>query len=610
MSLYVSLIRRKKKIVAFMMVLALCVSSVVYTSYAETSVTNSNDPSSALEADENDDLNLSMSEKQQNALSMLNYLTVLSQEINASSNSKLYLDHAYSDIVNNINPNAIDADSLSQIKSLLNTIYAYQSIETKRERLQYIYEQNQADAVQKAIPNPLSVLNVVHAGNPAKSLLSIVYLATDSVNSYKSYLSEVERDFIEDGWQLDDSAANNLHESRKDAFSYMVEMCQKYDLDGKLALNEKSVEDFVQWENENNEARKIASLEDNQSTYKAYGKYWLVLAKAYYDKEEYKKCLDAISKYEKMHINTFRKDHDFAKAMVVALAAADVCYKDNKYVTEAEKYLSIMLENAEQDDWMLRYSAAQTYMDLYSRTKQVKYLQKAYDIAKSNVNYLIDTQQTKNNEYLKEVEEKDVPKNATKEQKKEIKQYNKMVKEERKTALPPVYQPLVLNCDLLFGLADQLKIKDKEKANIDDMLHSGDTPLFLVKPLNDLYRFSADENSTPLLLEFDGETLSVPAVLLSQGATIKATVAEDGNNQVYSDWQLKKVDRDKDNDINSYIAEYKSKQIKNQKYSENSSVTVEIIPPEGGKYETLKYEFDAVKGKKLVVLKDMDFVLK
>ena len=595
------------------MALILCFSSTVYTAYGETSVTNSNDPSiidSAFETDDKDALNLSMSEKQQNALSMLNYLTVLSQEINASSNSRLYLDHAYSDIVNNINPNAIDADSLYQIKSLLNTIYAYQSIEIKRERLQYIYEQNQADAVQKAIPNPLSVLNVVHAENPAKSLLSIVYLATDSVNSYKSYLSDIERDYIEDGWQLDDSAANNLHESRKDAFSYMVEMCQKYELDGKLALNEKSVEDFVQWENGNNEARKIASLEENQSIYKAYGKYWLVLAKAYYDKSEYAKCLDAISKYEKMHINTFRKDHDFAKSMVIALAAADECYKDNKYVTEAEKYLSILLENAEQDDWMLRYTAAQTYMDLYSRNKQTKYLQKAYDIAKSNVNYLIDTQQTKNNEYLKDIEEKEAPKNATKDQKKEIKRYNKMIKEERKTALPPIYQPLVLNCDLLFGLADQLKIKDKEKTNIDDMLHSGDTPLFLVKPLDDLYRFSEDVDSTPYLVEFDGETLSVPAVLLAQGATIKVTVTDSGSNQVYSDWLLKEVDRDKAEDVNSYIAEYKSKQIKKQKYSENSSVDVEIIPPEGCNYEPIKYEFDAVKGKKLVVLKDIDFVLK
>ncbi len=100
---------------------------------------------------------LTMTEKQLSAISMLNYLTVFSQEINASSNSKLYLDNAYSSIVNNINPNAVDSDSKEQIDSLLNTIEAYQSIATKRERLQYIYQQNQAKAIQNALPNPMSV---------------------------------------------------------------------------------------------------------------------------------------------------------------------------------------------------------------------------------------------------------------------------------------------------------------------------------------------------------------------------------------------------------------------------------------------------------------------
>lgn len=79
----------------------------------------------------------SMSDKQMSSISMLNYMTVLSQEINSSSNSRLFLDNAYSDIVNNINPNAVDEDSMEQIRVLLNTIYAYQSIETKRERIKY-----------------------------------------------------------------------------------------------------------------------------------------------------------------------------------------------------------------------------------------------------------------------------------------------------------------------------------------------------------------------------------------------------------------------------------------------------------------------------------------
>ncbi len=130
-----------------------------------------------------------MTDKQKNAVSMLNYMTVLSQEINASSNSKAYLDNVYSSIVNNINPNAVDSDSMSQIRALLNTINSYQSIATKRERIQYIYEQNQASAMRKAVPNPMSVLNVVQAGNPAKALVSVVFMAVDAKSSYDAYVS-------------------------------------------------------------------------------------------------------------------------------------------------------------------------------------------------------------------------------------------------------------------------------------------------------------------------------------------------------------------------------------------------------------------------------------
>ena len=41
-----------------------------------------------------------MSDAQLSSIAMLNYMTVLTQEINSSSNSKVFLDNAYSSIVN------------------------------------------------------------------------------------------------------------------------------------------------------------------------------------------------------------------------------------------------------------------------------------------------------------------------------------------------------------------------------------------------------------------------------------------------------------------------------------------------------------------------------
>lgn len=76
----------------------------------------------------------------------------------------------------------------------------------------------------------------------------------------------------------------------------------------------------------------------------------------------------------------------------------------------------------------------------------------------NNVNCLVNEQRELNAVYLAPVVEAEEPKGATKEQKEEIKAYNKMLKEIRKTELPPVSEPLLLNCELLFALADELAI--------------------------------------------------------------------------------------------------------------------------------------------------------
>ena len=56
---------------------------------------------------------------QRNSISMLNHLAVLTQEINASQNSRLYLEEAYSSLINNTYPNAVDNRTLSQLTNIL-----------------------------------------------------------------------------------------------------------------------------------------------------------------------------------------------------------------------------------------------------------------------------------------------------------------------------------------------------------------------------------------------------------------------------------------------------------------------------------------------------------
>ena len=85
-----------------------------------------------------------LSDEQANAIAMLNYITVLTQDINASKNSRLYMEEAYASLINNTYPNAVDSRTLSQLTGLLDTMEGYRMVAVKRDRLRYIYEQNQA----------------------------------------------------------------------------------------------------------------------------------------------------------------------------------------------------------------------------------------------------------------------------------------------------------------------------------------------------------------------------------------------------------------------------------------------------------------------------------
>ena len=118
---------------------------------------------------------------------------------------------------------------------------------------------------------------------------------------------------MQDGWVLDDEEAANLHDSRKRAFMFMIEIVREEELPGELALSESAVENFVKWKNNENVYQRLQFLESEEDTYKAFGNYWLELADSYYETGEYAKCLDAVAKYEELQTEIFRKDYYLAQ---------------------------------------------------------------------------------------------------------------------------------------------------------------------------------------------------------------------------------------------------------------------------------------------------------
>ena len=451
------------------------------------------------------------------------------------------------------------------------------------------------------MPNPIGMLSAVNSFDLKRLAASAVYMAVDSYSSYQAYNEEIAQDFLRDGWVLDDEEAENLHESRKRAFMFMIEIVREDNLPGELALSENAVDNFVTWKNNSNQYQKIQFLESEESTYQAFGNYWLTLAECYYESGEYKKCLEAIDKYEELKADIFRKDYYLAKILPKAIAAADEIYGNSIYIGIAERYLDLLINNIESSEWSMYYFAAEVYLDLYARTGKKTYLTSAYEIAVNNVNNLVEEQIKLNEMYLKSVEEIKVPDNATKEEKRQIKEYNKSLSEKRKTELPPVYEPLALNCDLLFAIADKCDVTQKEKSRIERILRGNGEALFLSKDLENRYSYMSQ--SFNFNADFAKNTLNIPVECLNENSVLKVTVTSGGKKTVYDDWMIKEVIRPTE-EVTTYVVTYTSKNISKHVWDGNSTIKVEILDATTNKKSDIVLKFKVSKYKNMWVLKD------
>ena len=545
---------------------------------------------------------------QRNSINMLNYITVLTQAINESNGSRVYLESAQSSLLNNIYPNAVDTKTQSQINNLWRTIDSYRMISVKRDRLEYIYEQNRAQALRQAIPNPLGLLSAVQSGSLLKGAVSVLYMAVDAKTSYDAASTQADLQHLQNGWELEDAEATELSNSQLNLLNYMLDMVRDNDFPGEYALTVDAVTNFVKWTNETNLTRKINWFVANEETYCEFRTYWLELAKSYYLDNQYRKCLTAFGKYEEVATRIFRKDNDYAEIIPMAIVSAKSTMSKSQYVDFAEKYVSILLKNCADDDWLLRYFAAQIYVDLYGITSEKTYLLEAYDIAYDNVNELVDVQMTLNDAYLADIIEVKADKDASKREKQEVKEYNDYLKKKRSTELPPVHEAFYLNCDLLFALADELNISYAKKNDIDDTIHEDGAPIFLTAALDN--RYWARKNvpaidPDSITVEFTGKKLVIPASCLTDRFTVSVSVS---GSTVLDDWEVEKVERPKGStDCSEFMVTLISEKGKDYDYVSGQTITITVTPVADTPDETIQFFYDVVGTKTLWVINGIAF---
>ena len=536
-----------------------------------------------------------LSDEQRNSIGMLNYLTMLTQEINTSKNSRLYLESVYSYLVNNTYPNAVDQETEFRLEEILEQLNNYRMNAVKRERLEFIYERNKAMAIREAVPNPLGLLSSVRSFSWPQLIASVAYMAVDSVTSYQNASSQAELEYLQDGWELDDAEYETLHKLRSRAFTYMIEMVNSNDLPGDLALNEKSVENYVEWKLEENVVRRIQLLEANQNVYEGFGPYWLTLAESYFINKDYQKCMDAISTYESLSTRIFRQDFELAKVLPSALLSAMEILDGKEYVAIAKHYLEQIEDNAAFDDWSLRYFAAQGYIDLYQRTSEISYLKKAYDLTLNNATILVSEQQKLNDKYTAEVQKIDIPKGTTKEKKDELEKLNKQAEEERKIALIPVYEPLTLNCDLLFSIAEELEVPIAEQVKIESILHHNNQPLFLVPSIDSRYWFAdkATLQASEIKTAYDNGSFTIPVQYVTDTAVINLRITSDNEVTDISDWTLSNVTRNDKSDLSTFTASFSSSAASKYKFKANDQLVFTVLPTGDDKDGVYDFKFIA-----------------
>lgn len=545
-----------------------------------------------------------LNDTQRNSINMLNHLVVLTTEMNASRNNRLYLEETYSQVLNNFNPEMVDAWTQTELHFILDEIENFRMIAVKRERLQFMYEREQAQAYRAALPNPLSLMSAVQSVSPVKLLASVAYMAIDSITSYATYKDTAELAFIQSNWELQDEEEAILHRSRSSTFDYMIDVVREYELPGLLSLNEKSVDNFVEAVGNTNVLQTIQMLESEQETYKAYGGYWLSLANCYYINGDYAKCLDAIAAYEALDIKIFRKDYELARLMPAAIVSAGEVLEGKEYVLKVKHFADAIAANTEREDWTLRYFAAQTYVTLASVTADKTYLEEAYRITLSNVNELTSEQKKLNAAFIAELVEEKAPADATETQKDEIKAYNKTIKEVRKTELAPISEPLYLNCELLFALADELGKDQIAKDIVNGILHENGQPIFLVQPVDSLFYFSDSVPTADAAIEkiaFDGKQIVLPLSLITDTGSIRMTVTTGEESLVIEDWQLRGVKRSEKEQFDTFTATYTSETAKKHKYAEGTVIAVEITPKAGSEAQVITLAYQGVADKTLGV---------
>lgn len=437
-----------------------------------------------------------------NEIMLMNFIGVRLEEIIRTESTVLLKDTIDLIQKGGIKFTTIDKKTQSYLQSLFDSTTDWKLEEMDRNRLLYNYSQKESRAMNAALkPNVMALLTSAVASaatkDPLTAVLSIGSLVADSVSSYYGSIEQSEQDYDEGNFKLDKERLKTIEGIKKNFFDYCNDMVRENNIPESMIVYQSKAEKYGENLLDTNLSSRLKYFEDSVELFTGLPSIHLELAKCYFEKADYKKCVNEIDKYIESGVNIFNNDENLINTLPLAFAAASR-YMSNSdyesYVVKNMKYaeeLENLLVNGDIKNMlpMFRYKNILVYMDLFSRTNKTEYLDKAYTKCKTNIIPLVREQR-------------------------------KLEEQDRLT----INELLINNLEALKALAEKKGISNNEKKELNSLIFGNSSIIFNNYPLSEHYYFG----------DYKNEVYDYMAVFSTKGKYMYLNCDVEDGNTYYS----------------------------------------------------------------------------
>lgn len=266
-----------------------------------------------------------------------------------------------------------------------NEISNFKSINIKRERLQYIYDQQKSMQLAALVPNALSVATIaLSAKSPKQTIIAVAGTALHTATSYLQTKKNTELEQLKSQWELDDQAYNVFNNLYVGLWSHLSEMANEYGYSNEDFASTKTISNFVKEMDElKGQHRDIITVcKRYEEELSSYPEFWRTLAIASYELGFYQEALDYVSKYEDCYLRVFYHDPDNAHLLLIKAYCIDALEKDPVEKTlKLEKIVDEIIKDQQTSpEPAKQYYCYFVYKDLFKYTGDESYLEKAWQI--------------------------------------------------------------------------------------------------------------------------------------------------------------------------------------------------------------------------------------